>query len=244
MTLKLAFVAAVLWLSSAIAHAGCGPVENAGKDYIVCEFNPTTARIETFNLDAGGLPFKSFSGLSQYLEGEGKRLVFATNGGMFGVDYKPIGLYVEDGAQVRKLNRRNGGGNFHLKPNGVFYLQDGKAGVIESDRFAKADLRPDFATQSGPMLVINGKIHPKFSATGVSEKIRNGVGVKDDGTVVFALSEEPVNFHAFASLFKDRYACANALFFDGSVSSFYSEELGRDSQIVPLGPMVGVVEMK
>jgi uncharacterized protein YigE (DUF2233 family) len=225
-------------------QAGCKAVTEARESYTVCEFDPSASRIEVFNLDPLGVPFGNFENLAQVLDRQGKRLIFAMNGGMFGADLKPIGLYVENRKTLKRLNRRSGGGNFHLKPNGVFHGDGKGAAVSETDAYARLGVKPQFATQSGPMLVIDGKIHPKFSASGTSEKIRNGVGVKQDGTVVFAISETPVNFHRFALLFRDVYGCRNALFLDGSVSSLYSVELGRNDGFVPLGPMVGVTEMK
>lgn len=229
-------------LLAAPAQAGCSSVIVDTFAYTVCEFNPVSSRIETFNLNRDGAPFGFFDALAEELAVDNKKLAFAMNAGMFDRELRPIGLYIEDAVQSKKLNRRGGPGNFHLKPNGVFYIDDGKAAVVETELYAKLGLKPDFATQSGPMLVIDGKIHPKFSEGGVSEKIRNGVGVKDDGTVVFALTETPVNFHRFARLFRDQYGCRNALFFDGSVSGLYSAELGRNDRLVPLGPMVGVYE--
>jgi uncharacterized protein YigE (DUF2233 family) len=91
------------------------------------------------------------------------------------------------------------------------------------------------------MLVVDGKIHPKIKPSGTSMKIRNGVGACDGGAVVFAVSEEPVTFDAFARLFRDGLGCQNALFLDGSVSSLYAPELNRDDEMGPIGPMVGVV---
>jgi prepilin-type processing-associated H-X9-DG protein len=233
-----------LTLTCLPAWAGCAPVSHDGASYTVCEFDPTKDTVRLFNLDAQGIPLGNFGALAQMVEQGGEQLVFAMNAGMYGTDLKPIGLYIENAMQSKRLNRRAGAGNFHLKPNGVFYLDGATAGVADTDTYVKRGIKPSFATQSGPMLVINGKIHPKFSETGESEKIRNGVGMRDDGRIVFALSETPVNFYAFASLFKDTYGCKNALFFDGSVSSLYSRELGRNDGLVPLGPMVGVVEMK
>jgi uncharacterized protein YigE (DUF2233 family) len=151
---------------------------------------------------------------------------------------------VEDGKQLKKLNRRNGGGNFHLKPNGVFYVKDGKPGVMETEAFAKSGIKPDYASQSGPMLVINGKIHPKFSETGTSRKLRNGVGIDAAGRAYFVISENAVTFWEFASLFRDELKTDNALFFDGSVSSLYAPEINRNDGFLPLGPMVGAVEIK
>jgi uncharacterized protein YigE (DUF2233 family) len=114
--------------------------------------------------------------------------------------------------------------------------------VMDTEAFAKSGIKPDLATQSGPMLVINGAIHPKLSPNGTSAKVRNGVGVVDDHTVVFAISDGFVTFYDFASLFLDDLKCKNALFLDGSVSSLYAPELGRNDFLSQLGPMVGVVK--
>jgi uncharacterized protein YigE (DUF2233 family) len=244
MVTRLITAAIVMFLACTQVRAACEAVVVEGAPYTVCLFDPARERIEMFSLDANGVPFGNFAELAGELNGQNKTLRFAMNGGMYGSDLKPIGLYIEDGLVARKLNRRNGSGNFHLKPNGVFYVVDGGAAVADTDTYFKSVVKPQFATQSGPMLVINGKLHPRFSATGISKKIRNGVGVRDDGTVVFAISEGPVNFHSFATLFRDSYGCDNALFLDGSVSSLYAPELGRSDGLVPLGPMVGVVEMQ
>ncbi len=240
MLVRLSFVLLWFCVNCSAALAEC---RSEGR-YSVCEFDPSRVKIETFNLDDSGVPLGTFAALETMLRQQGRKLLFAMNAGMFDLALRPIGLFIEDGVQAKKLNRRNGSGNFHLKPNGVFYIDDGKAAVVETERYAKLRIRPDFATQSGPMLVIDGAVHPKFSPTGVSQKIRNGVGVRDDGTVVFAITEEPVNFHDFASLFRDRLQCPNALFFDGSVSSLYAPELGRNDGLVPLGPMVGAIEVE
>jgi uncharacterized protein YigE (DUF2233 family) len=235
-------IASTLSAASEPARAECSTVSVDANVFTVCSFEPSLARIETFSLDDNGKPIGGFAALEQLLSMRGEKLIFAMNAGMFGADLKPIGLYVEDRKLQKKLNRRAGSGNFHLKPNGVFFVIDGKAEVMETESFARLSLVPDYATQSGPMLTIEGALHPKFSATGTSEKIRNGVGVKADGTVVFAISETLVTFHEFALLFRDALDCPNALFLDGSVSSLFSEELNRNDGFVPLGPMVGVVK--
>ncbi len=229
---------------SAPALAKCELKSKVSDTYTVCTFDPAATKIGVFNLDSEENPLGNFTALRAKLAAENKTLIFATNAGMFGEDLKPIGLYIEQGKTLRKVNRRDGRGNFHLKPNGVFFLKDGKAFVRDTETYLKLGQKPDFATQSGPMLVINGDIHPKFSENGPSEKIRNGVGVTPDGQVIFLKSETSVNFHTFASIFRDELNCPNALFFDGSVSSLYSLELQRNDGFIPLGPMVGIYEMK
>ncbi|WP_245444715.1 phosphodiester glycosidase family protein [Microvirga sp. KLBC 81] len=171
---------------------------------------------------------------------EGARVAFAMNAGMYHEDRSPVGLYVENGKELKVANTRNGPGNFHLKPNGAFYVKGSQAGVLETDTYFKWKIRPDHATQSGPMLVINGRLHPKFSEQSTSLKIRNGVGVKDQHTVVFAISDDPVTFSTFARLFRNQLGCANTLFLDGSISSLYAPTLERMDSLMPMGPISGL----
>ncbi len=235
----------VIWLATAVAAvAGCEMIQAQNQRFTACSYGRDEVTLEVFNLNAEAEPYRYLSVLAQDLKSNGRNLVFAMNAGMFDENQRPIGLYVEDGAQTKKLNRRGGGGNFHLKPNGVFYVKDGKPAVVETEAFAKSGVKPDFATQSGPMLVINGKIHPKFSPTGTSRKIRNGVGIDDRGKITFVISENAVTFWEFASLFKDDLKSSNALFFDGSVSSLYAPDVSRYDGFFPVGPMVGAIEIK
>jgi uncharacterized protein YigE (DUF2233 family) len=226
------------------AETLCSPLTYDDNAYSVCRIDLRETRLELFNLDDQGAPLGSFAALADSLSMEGKELGFAMNAGMFDEALKPIGLYVEDGNQAKKLNRRDGFGNFHVKPNGVFYITGDRVGVAATEAYVKLNERPDFATQSGPMLVIDGRIHPRFSETGMSHKMRNGVGMLDAHTAIFVISENAVNFYDFAELFRDRLRCANALFFDGTVSSLYSPELGRNDGFAPLGPMVGAVKLR
>jgi uncharacterized protein YigE (DUF2233 family) len=183
------------------------------------------------------------SSLPRVLEGEGGRLLFAANAGMFDPALKPVGLYVEQGRELTHLNTRSAHGNFHMKPNGVFYLSADAAAVAETRQFLQQKPRPQLATQSGPMLVINGRLHPRFNRRSTSLKARDGVGVRADGRVLFAISEGEVSFDAFARLFRDGLNCPNALFLDGgSAATLYVPSRNGHGNIVPLGPMLAVFE--
>jgi uncharacterized protein YigE (DUF2233 family) len=229
---------------TAPAVAECRNLISANQSFTACTIDTQKQHLELYNLDSSGEPYGNFGALAAELSTQNKKLTFAMNAGMFDQNLRAIGLYVENGEQFKKLNRRNGSGNFHLKPNGVFYVKGDQAGVIETDAYAKAAVKPDFASQSGPMLVINGEIHPKLSASGTSRKIRNGVGMVDEHTLVFVISNSAVTFYEFARLFQGELACYNALFLDGSISSLYSEELGRQDGFLPIGPIVGTYEMR
>ena len=231
-----------LLLGTARAEAACIAESYEGNDYTVCRFDLRQDHLELFNLDAEGEPYGSFSALQVALEGKGQTLAFGMNAGMYGEDLKPVGLYIEDGRMLRKLNRRNGPGNFHMKPNGVFFIDGSRGGVMETEAFAASGLTPQFASQSGPMLVVDGRIHPKFSPEGTSLQRRNGVGAPDGHTLVFVISDSWVNFHSFARLFKDRLGCPNALFLDGSISSLHAPDVGRSDGFAPLGPIVALVK--
>ncbi len=220
----------------------CEAVTEADRQYTICVFDARKDRLRLFLAGADGKPYGGFHAIAEAVKSQGGSLAFAMNAGMFGTDFRPVGLYVEGGRQLRPANTRRGSGNFHMTPNGIFYFGNESAGIMETSRFLQSGLHPEYATQSGPMLVINGALHPKIEATGTSEKVRNGVGVRDGHIVIFAISDEPVTFYGFATLFRDRLHCPNALFLDGSVSSLYAPNFGRDDTLLPLGPIVGVVE--
>jgi prepilin-type processing-associated H-X9-DG protein len=235
-----AFAFGLFELCARAAFAECAAQSYESARYVVCAFDVRRDDLRLYLRDEKGKPYGNFTALAQALKARGRALRFAMNAGMFEADLSPVGLYVEDGKRRHRADLREGETNFHLKPNGVFWIGDRTAGVVETSRYLASPPAARFATQSGPMLVIDGRIHPKIRPTGESVKIRNGVCVRDGTNVQFAISKEPVTFHAFAQLFKDGLGCANALFLDGSVSSLYAPELQRDDELVPIGPIVGV----
>ncbi len=223
----------------------CRPLTYAETPFTVCSFHADQHDIRVFLNDGNGVPYGAFETLATALERDGQRLVFAMNAGMYLPDRRPVGLLVEHGEQRAPLNLASGNSNFTLKPNGVFWVGGGRAMIEESEAYAAAGRSPDFATQSGPMLVIDGELHPAFNTDGTSRYRRNGVGVSGDGrTVHFAISEVPVNFHTFASLFRDQLEAANALYLDGRISLIYAPNLTRLERGSEMGPMIGVVEAK
>ncbi len=208
-----------------------------------CTATPGRHTIHTVLGPEGGAPYRSLSELA--VNRQSNEVAFAMNGGMFDEAGQPIGYYVEDGERLHKLNRNEGYGNFHMLPNGVFYGDaEGRWAVRTSDDFAEhVSRRPDFGSQSGPMLVINGKLHPDIHRDGVSRKLRNGVGVDRSGRAHFVISDEPISFGKLARYFRDDLDCPDALFLDGSVSSLWDPHMGRVDGGPLLGPLI-VVEKR
>lgn len=220
----------------------CAEIEHLSGRYTVCTFDPAKQTIRLFGAATLGVRGARYDHLNTHLLRNGQHMTFAMNGGMYHPDYGPVGLLVESGREAGTLNQGDAFGNFFLKPNGVFWVDEGTAGVMETGAFAKAGLSPREATQSGPMLVIDGKIHPRFLADGTSLQIRNGVGSLPDGRVAFVISNDPVRFHDFATLFRDRLHSRNALFLDGSISSLYAPEIGRHDRDAAMGTIIAVVK--
>ncbi|MCU0828510.1 MAG: phosphodiester glycosidase family protein [Tabrizicola sp.] len=226
----------------AAAAATCRDTSFDGASYTLCEVT-LDDDLRLFHSGADGA-YGSFRAVDQALSVTGQALGFAMNAGMYHRDLSPVGLYVEEGAETARLITSDGPGNFGLLPNGVFCWGDSFR-VIESRAFKAEAPACRFATQSGPLLVIDGDLHPRFLASSDSFYIRNGVGVSEDGSrAVFAISNDRVNFHSFARLFRDELGLPNALYFDGNISRLYAPELGRHDAGFPMGPIVGTVVPK
>ena len=238
------------FLISALILAGCAKTGAAAEAqpsscqaqmfeesrFTVCD--PDKGRLELVAAGPRETAIRRLADLESGLGPKADNVAFAMNAGMYDDNGRPIGLAIVDGGQKHAINRRKGGGNFHLMPNGVFQVRkNGRAEIVTSDSWQPSpDIR--FATQSGPMLVIDGRLHPAFEPDGMSRNIRNGVGVTTGGKALFVISDDAVSFGKFARFFRDRLKSRNALFFDGSVSALWDPVNGRRDLTKPLGPMV------
>lgn len=234
-------VALLFWAMPAAAVT-CEDVDYLGNSYTACTVDATSENLRLFHKDAEGEVIGGFGAIAALPNVDD--LAFAMNAGMYHDDRSPVGHYIQDGVETMRVVPNAGPGNFGLLPNGVFCITDATAQVYETlDYVARAPACRD-ATQSGPMLVINGALHPRFLVDSTSRFIRNGVGTSADGsTAVFVISNDSVTFHAFGSFFRDYLKLPNALFFDGKVSRLYARDQGRsDFGFQSLGPMVAVIE--
>jgi uncharacterized protein YigE (DUF2233 family) len=218
--------------------ASCSSVPEADSRFVSFESDP--AAIKMYWKDNTGNILGSIGNLKKMVEGEGKQLKFAMNGGMYlPEDQSPVGLFIDNGNIIKPLNTKVDSGNFYWQPNGVFYInKSNQAFVCKSEKFKKSN-EVKYATQSGPMLVIDGKIHPEFKEGSSFVHIRNGVGILPNGKVIMAISKEEVTLYDFAKFFLDR-GCQNALYLDGFVSRMYCPEKGMNQLDGDFGVMIGV----
>ena len=235
----------ILLMPQVAGAAACRDDTFEGTSFTLCQVGAD----EDLRLFGEGLDgfYGSFRAVDEALASEGKQLDFAMNAGMYHRDLSPVGLFVADGVEKAPLITNEGPGNFGLVPNGVFCwgAPGGKLRVIESRSFAAKPPACRYASQSGPMLVIKGKLHPRFLKDSDSVNIRNGVGVSADGSrAYFVVSNDKVNFHLFGRYFRDHLGLEDALYFDGSISRLYAPALGRHDGGFPMGPIVGTVVPK
>lgn len=220
-------------------------VDDGEDRFDLVELDLAHDRLELHWQDEAGKALASIEGLRTWGRAHDRELLFAANAGIYDREFKPLGLYVEEGVTRRALNAakpRGTSGNFSLQPNGVFYVdRAGNAGVMTTERWQQRAPDARIASQSGPMLVIDGEVNAAFDAESQSEKIRSGVCAPSPRRVVFAVSETPVTFHRFASLLRDDAGCRDALFLDGTLSQLWTQQTGYvGAPAMMLKPYVGM----
>ncbi len=221
----------------------CNKKNEKEKEFVIYIANPKEQKVKLYWKNEN-LTFKSIENLKKYLESQNQNLEFAMNGGMFENGNSPKGLYIENSKILKNIDTLNGNGNFYLEPNGVFLItKNGDADIIETKKY-KQNPQIEFATQSGPMLLINnGEINPTFQQESKNLNIRNGVGILENGNIIFAMSKKEINFYNFAKLFKD-LDCKKALYLDGFVSRTYAPTKKWEQIDGNFGVIIGITENK
>jgi uncharacterized protein YigE (DUF2233 family) len=221
--------------------ASCWEQSFEGDAFIVCRYRPETDELRLVWAGRNGKPLGSLPALKAHLGKDSRRVLFAMNAGMYDPARRPVGLFVQDTRLVQPLNRKDGRGNFFMKPNGVFWVEAaGLAHLDETDTYAHDPGLPMWATQSGPMLVTAREVNPRIMPNGASRYVRNAVGVTYTGAF-FVISRRPISLGRLARFMRDELSCLDALYLDGAVSSLWSPDLGRLDRRTGLGPMVVVL---
>jgi uncharacterized protein YigE (DUF2233 family) len=213
-----------------------------GVRFTVCKVDLRKDKLELFLTATDGRPYANFDRLVALRSADFARLGFAMNAGMFEPGYQPTGLFIADGREQSAINLKPGKGNFYLKPNGVFAIAQGSFVLVNSQQWSAVAGPIQLATQSGPMLVENGTIHPAFSVKSTSRYVRNAVGVLSDKEAFLVISDRPITFYHLARFMKVGLGCENALYLDGAISSIYAPALSRNDAKYSLGPIIGVME--
>ncbi len=217
-------------------HKPKAVIDDLFLSYIV---NPKMQDIQLYWKNDRGEILKNFKNLKTHIESKSKTLVFAMNAGMFTKEYSPQGLFVQNNKTLTPLDTNSGDGNFYLKPNGIFYITTNNIGVVCETKNYVSNETIKFATQSGPMLVIDGAIHSVLKKGSLNLNIRNGVGILPNNNILFVMSKTKLNFYDFANYFKTK-GCKYALYLDGFVSRVYLPEKKWEQLDGDFGVMIGV----
>lgn len=210
-------------------------------NFVIYQINPKKQTIRLYWKNSKDEILKSLGNLKNEAASNNEKLIFAMNGGMFQPNNTPKGLYIENFKILKSIDTLQGSGNFYLQPNGIFYLtQNHQPGISETKKY-KHNPTIQYATQSGPMLLVDGKINPIFQKDSNNLNIRNGVGILGNGDVIFVMSKKEVNFYSLAQLFEEM-GCKNALYLDGYVSRTYLPEKNWIQTDGDFGVMIGATE--
>jgi len=223
------------------AATSCWRASFEGDGFLVCRYDGAIDTLRLMHRGADGHP-ANLAEVETSLGADATRLRFAMNAGMYHPDHRPVGLFIAGGRTVQSLERAAGTGNFYLRPNGVFWIDEqDRPHVDETEAFAARSPDPVWATQSGPLLLAAGALHPAISADGPSRTMRNAVGIAG-GQALFVISEGPVSFGRLARFFRDELGCSDALYLDGTVSSLWAPALGRKDRGAGLATFLVVLK--
>ncbi|WP_276484295.1 phosphodiester glycosidase family protein [Paraflavitalea pollutisoli] len=208
----------LLFIACTLVSGGTVPLAQRPDEAIIAYIaDPQKQDIQLYWKDDSSQLIGNFERLNHYLVGKQQQLVFATNGGMYMEDRRPVGLFIQRQKSIRGINKAKAEGNFYMQPNGVFYITTDKKASLCTTADFKSSPTIDYATQSGPMLVVDGKINSAFKEGSINYNVRNGVGLLPGNKLLFAMSRGGINFYDFAKYFQQQ-GCTHALYLDGFVS--------------------------
>ncbi|MFC7348784.1 phosphodiester glycosidase family protein [Chryseobacterium zhengzhouense] len=229
----------LLICSILILFFSCKKEEQINPDFVIY-YTKSEDKVELFWKNDKNETLKTLKNLKEFVESKKQTLKFAMNGGMFIQNNIPKGLFIENYQTLNPIDTLSGKGNFHLKPNGVFSITKSGNYEVLPTKYFKSNSETKFATQSGPILIFNGKINSIFQKNSKNLNIRNGIGILKNGEAVFVMSKKKINFYDFAGLFKN-LGCENALYLDGFVSRAYLPEQNWIQEDGDFGVMIGVI---
>ena len=146
-----------------------------------------------------------------------------TNGGIYAVDRKPLGLLINNGRVLHSLNlHKGGGGNFSWKSSVFSVKHGGNAAILDAGHWHDSG-DVEVAVQSGPLLVAHSIVNSDFSPKSQFFATRTAVGIKDDDPrrIVFVVSADAVTLHELATFLATRLHCESALHLDGNISVIF-----------------------
>ncbi len=192
-------------------------------------FSPSTQAL-SLHWRRGGRPYGTLDALRADLLRQGRCPLFLSNAGIYGTNGAPLGLHVEAGKVLKGLNRSKGTGNFFWQ-SGVFAIRRGKPEIVPRSTWRGA-AGVSLATQSGPLLVLNGKRTSagRASANGYS---RSAVVIYRDGRLGFVHSRWASSFAALVDRAARPGPIRHMLYLDGSINDWWQPGQTQSARHTP-----------
>ncbi len=150
-----------------------------------------------------------------------------------------IGLLQKEGQQISGIDIASSGkGNFYLVPNGVLSFDSLTIQITESKEYNTRTLQEENSIQSGPLLIMNGKLHPKLNLFSPNKHGRSAICTitqNNERFILFVTALDPVNMYTFSVLIKQRFNCDFALLV-GSGNTCTNFSPSRSSCDIPSRP--------
>lgn len=188
------------------------------------------ASIRMYWKDSKGIPYMTFERLLK----TNKNIEFITGVGKFSGEFSSTGLFIENGQLVHPIKTvQNSKVNLEIQPYGVFQINAAGASIapLQAKRAYKNAI---WAIQSGPMLLMDGRINAALPNR--TKTLRNGVGIKKNGKVYFACME--ASMREFAEHFQ-KEDCLNALILESEHPDVWYRGNSR-KKFNRFGPMIVV----
>lgn len=146
---------------------------------------------------------------------EQSKALLGINGGFFDQQFRPLGLRINHRKLENPLK--------HISWWGIFYVKNKTAFISSAKRF-KHEKDIEFAIQSGPRLLVNGRI-PSLK---IGNADRSALGITADGKVIILVSTNAaMSTRQLAKLMKSPpLSCINAINLDGGSSSQLYAHIG------------------
>jgi uncharacterized protein YigE (DUF2233 family) len=219
----MAYLKYVLWFISSLAWAGSSyQILAPGLDYQDIVTHPITpwSHIHVFRIDPKHYRLLSVGAYHESLQGYAHEYALkhhayiAINGGFFDKNGHPLGLRMSEGKPLSPKKE--------ISWWGIFYIQDRHPHLASMGGFSPR-IRPDFAIQSGPRLLIDGDI-PSLKG-GIAE--RSALAMDTKGHLfIIATEHMPISLSDFAHRIREALHCSNALNLDGGSSTQIYADIG------------------
>jgi uncharacterized protein YigE (DUF2233 family) len=197
--------------------------------------------MDIFSKEAGE-PY-DFASVVQQCTGAKRQVVFAMNGAKCDKNLKPLGLLIKGLVEHKKFVWPDANVFSPVGPSAVFATERDKdvSYIIAADNFKAANALANYrlAIQSGTILISRNFLNKNIiRASG--RQVYNGMGMRANGDMVFAVTNDKMDMREFALFFQEQ-DCRDAMLLDeGANCQWYAP--GKEKKPGKMGEIIVVTK--